>query len=85
MIRLRSLLCLGLEYSIEIIRGEGGGDLVGALGGRGSTGVDFEEMEGLEERLEPWVGFLGRTGVDSGEYLGVEILGEFLEGTEDWV
>ena len=83
MIRLRSLLCLGLEYSIEIIRGEEGGDLVGALGGKGPTGVDFKELEGLVEGLEPWVGFLGRTGVDSGESLRVEM--ESLGENEDWI
>ena len=69
---------------MEIIRGEEGGDLVGALGGRRSTGVDFKELEELEERLEPWVGFLG-TGVDSEECLGVEVPGESLGETEDWV
>ena len=84
MIRLRSLLCLGLENSIEIIRGEEGGGLVRASGGKGSAGEDFKEMEGREERLDRWVGFLG-IGVDSEECLGVEIPGKSLGGTEDWV
>jgi len=79
MIRLRSLLCLGLENSIEIIRGEEGGGLVGALGGRRSTGVDLGELEELEEGLGPWAGFL-EIEVDS-----EEIPGESLGGTEDWV
>ena len=69
---------------MEIIRGEEGGDLVGALGGRRSTGVGFKELEELEERLGPWVGVL-EVEVDSKECLGVEIPGESLGGTGDWV